>query len=103
MNTIEPLIIKTFKAAVNLRRATDKQLKTTLLQLADALEKNSAAILKANQLDVEKQDPANSRTDRLLLNKQRIAAIAKSIRKISRLPNPSGKMLEKRRLDNGLL
>jgi glutamate-5-semialdehyde dehydrogenase len=103
MNTIQPLIIKTSKAAINLRQATDKQLKAVLTQLADELEKNSAAILKANQLDVEKQDPGNPRVDRLLLNKQRIAAIANSIRKISRLPNPSGKTLEKRRLDNGLL
>ncbi|THU41063.1 glutamate-5-semialdehyde dehydrogenase [Niastella caeni] len=103
MSSIQPLIVKTWKAAINLRQASDKQLKATLLQLADALEKNSAAILKANQLDVEKQDPNNPRVDRLLLNKQRIAGIANSIRKISRLPNPSGKTLEKRRLDNGLL
>jgi len=103
MNNIEPLLIKTWKAAIALRRVTDKQLKTALIQLADALEKSSAAILKANQLDVEKQDPANPRTDRLLLNKQRITGIANSIRKISRLPNPSNKTLEKRKLENGLL
>jgi glutamate-5-semialdehyde dehydrogenase len=103
MNSIQPLIIKTWKAAINLRQATDKQLKTALLQLADALEKNSSVILKANQLDVAKQEPDNPRLDRLLLNKERIRGIANSIRKISRLPNPSGKTLEKRRLDNGLL
>jgi glutamate-5-semialdehyde dehydrogenase len=102
MSTIQPLIIKTWKAAINLRQATDKQLKAVLLQLADELEKSSTAILKANQLDVEKQDPENPRVDRLILNKQRIAGIANSIRKISRLPNPSGKTLDKRRLDNGL-
>lgn len=102
MSTIQPLIIKTWKAAINLRQASDKQLKAVLLQLADELEKSSTAILKANQLDVEKQDPENPRVDRLILNKQRIAGIANSIRKISRLPNPSGKTLEKRKLDNGL-
>jgi glutamate-5-semialdehyde dehydrogenase len=102
MSTIQQLIIKTWKAAINLRQASDKQLKAALLQLADELEKNTPAILKANQLDVEKQDPDNPRVDRLILNKQRIAGIANSIRKISRLPNPSGKTLEKRRLDNGL-
>ncbi|MBO9200712.1 MULTISPECIES: glutamate-5-semialdehyde dehydrogenase [Niastella] len=102
-SSIQPLIIKTWKAAINLRQATDKQLKAVLLQLADELEKNSAAVIKANQLDVEKQDPNNPKVDRLLLNKQRIAGIANSIRKISKLPNPAGKTLEKRRLDNGLL
>ena len=102
MNTIEPLIIKTWKAAVDLRRATDKQLKSALVQLADELEKNSKQVLKENQKDVEKQDAGNPRIDRLILNDQRIEGIANSIRKISRLPNPSGKTLEKRTLYNGL-
>ncbi len=102
MSTILPQIIKTWKAAINLRQASEKQLKAALLQLADELEKNSSAILKANQLDVDKQEPGNPRIDRLVLNKQRIAGIANSIRKISKLPNPSGKTLEKRRLQNGL-
>ena len=102
MNTIEPLIIKTWKAAVDLRRATDKQLKSALVQLADELEKNSKQVLKENQKDVEKQDAGNPRIDRLILNDQRIEGIANSIRNISRLPNPSGKTLEKRTLYNGL-
>src|SRR5262245_59502591 len=103
MNTIEQLIIKTWKAAVQLRRAGDAQLKTTLQQLADALLQNKTALLKANRKDLEKQDPNNPRTDRLLLNEQRINSIANSIRTISRLPNPSGKTIEKKRLANGLL
>jgi glutamate-5-semialdehyde dehydrogenase len=102
-SSVQSLISKTWKAAINLRQATDKQLKAVLLQLADELEKNSAAIIRANQLDVEKQDPGNPKVDRLLLNKERIAGIANSIRTISRLPNPAGKTLEKRKLDNGLL
>jgi len=81
MSTVEPLIIKTWKAAVQLRRANDKQLQKMLLQLADALEQHTHTLLKANQKDLEKQDPANPRTDRLLLNEQRIKGIANSRRK----------------------
>lgn len=102
-SSVQSLISKTWKAAINLRQATDKQLKAVLLQLADELEKNSAVIIKANKLDVEKQDPGNPKVDRLLLNKERITGIANAIRNISRLPNPAGKTLEKRKLDNGLL
>jgi len=40
MTSIEPVIIKTYKAAVNLRRASDEQIQKTLLALADAIEKN---------------------------------------------------------------
>ncbi len=103
MQTIEPLIIKTYKAAVVLRNCNDGQIKKTLRDLADALEANASIILKANKKDVAKQDVNDPRVDRLLLNEQRIKNIANSIRKISKLPNPSNKILEKRKLYNGLL
>jgi glutamate-5-semialdehyde dehydrogenase len=102
MKSIEPLIIKTHKAAVGLRNTTDAQIKRTLLALAEALEKNSAAIIKANKKDVAKQDPADPKVDRLILNEQRIKNIASAIRQISKLPNPSGKVIEKKTLKNGL-
>src|SRR6476469_612548 len=103
MQSIEPLIVKTHKSAVNLRNCTDAQIKKTLRDLADALEANVQAILKANKKDVAKQDVNDPRVDRLMLNEQRVKNIANSIRKISKLPNPSGKILEKRTLYNGLL
>ena len=103
MPGIEPLIIKTHKAAVQLRRANDKQIKAALVKLADALEENSNSLLKANAKDLARQESDNPRNDRLMLNDERIKNIANSIRIISKLPNPSGKILNKRTLDNGLL
>jgi glutamate-5-semialdehyde dehydrogenase len=103
MKTVGSLIIKTYKAAANLRRTGDGQIKTALTGLAVALQQNSAALIRANKKDLAKQDPSNPRNDRLLLNEERIQNIAGSIRKISKLPNPSGKLLEKRTLPNGLL
>ncbi len=102
MKSIKPLILKTYKAAVELRRATDRQVKTALGLLASELEAQSALLLKANARDLERQDPDSPRNDRLLLNEQRIHAIVRSIRKVSRLPDPSGKLLDKRTLPNGL-
>ena len=102
MNTIEPLIIKTYKAAIELRRASDRQVKAALQLLAAELEKNSRLLLKANAQDLARQEPDNPRNDRLMLNEQRIKAIAGSIRKVSRLPDPSGRLLEQRTLSNGL-
>jgi glutamate-5-semialdehyde dehydrogenase len=103
MQSIEPLIIKTYKAGVFLRRASEQQVKASLRTLAGLLEQNSAALLRANKKDLDKQEADNPRNDRLLLNEQRIRGIAQSIRKISRLPDPAGKVLEKRTLPNGLL
>ncbi|MEO6330706.1 MAG: glutamate-5-semialdehyde dehydrogenase [Ginsengibacter sp.] len=103
MKSIESLIIKTYKASAALRNTPDAQIKKALKMLANDIEANMAVILKANSIDVEKQDANDPRTDRLLLNKQRIKSIAASIRKISTLPNPSGKLMQKRKLYNGLL
>ena len=97
------MIKKAYKAAPALRAVEDKLLKKTLLMIADELEKQQEALLKANRKDVAKQDPANPRTDRLRLDPQRIKNIAASIRKVSRLPNPSNQIIERKKLPNGLL
>lgn len=102
MTTIESQILKTYKAAEGLRRASEKQIKAALMTLADLLETSNGALMRANARDLERQDPDNPRNDRLMLNKQRVQAIAQSIRKVSRLPDPSGKLLAKRTLKNGL-
>jgi glutamate-5-semialdehyde dehydrogenase len=102
MKSIETVLIKTAKAAIQLRGTADKKIRWVLLKLADALEDNMDLVLKANKKDLAAQDPDNPRNDRLMLNEQRIKNIAASIRKISRLPNPSGKVLDKHTLANGL-
>ncbi len=102
MKTVEDLIVKTYEAAVALRSLKDAQLKKALRALADSLEENTARILAANRKDIARQDPGNPKIDRLLLNKERIGNIAGSIRNISKLPNPSGRILERRTLPNGL-
>ena len=102
MQPVEPLIIKTYRAAIDLRNSTDKQIKAALQSIADGLLQNTATILKANAKDLAKQDPDNPRNDRLMLNEQRIQNIAKSIRNISKLPNPAGIKLQERILPNRL-
>lgn len=103
MQSIEPLIIKTYKAAASLRNARDEQIIKSLNMLADAIEENAEVILKANSKDVARQNANDPKTDRLTLNSQRVTNIANSIRKVAGLPNPTGKQLEQRTLHNGLL
>jgi glutamate-5-semialdehyde dehydrogenase len=103
MKSIEPLIIKTFKASTNLRNATEKQLKGSLQMLAHLLDKHAGLILKANANDLAKQERDNPRNDRLMLNEQRIEGIVKSLKKVGKLPNPSRKILATNKLPNGLL
>lgn len=70
--------------------------------LADAAVAATPAILAANAADLARMDPADPRYDRLLLNEERIGAIADDLRRVARLPSPLGQLLEERTLDNGL-
>lgn len=102
MKTILREIEKTYNAAVQLRKASASQIKKALQGLAALIETENLPLLRANARDISRQEPGNPRNDRLLLNEQRIKAIAQSIRKVSRLPDPSGRLLERRTLANGL-
>jgi glutamate-5-semialdehyde dehydrogenase len=99
---IEPLIIKTFKASAGLRTVAEKQIIAALKMLASLLDENSAVLLRANAKDLSRQDASNPKNDRLMLNKERVAGIASSLRNVCRLPDPTGRILEKRKLENGL-
>jgi glutamate-5-semialdehyde dehydrogenase len=96
------MIIKAHRAAVGLRSAGGRQVQAVLKSLAGLLETSAGPLLRANALDLARQDVDDPRRDRLLLTRERIEAIAVSIRKVSRLPDPSGRVLERRVLGNGL-
>ncbi len=99
---IEQMIIKAHRAAVGLRSASDREIKGALKALADELERSPRALLRANAADVARQEADDFLRDRLVLTEARIAAIASSVRKIARLPDPSGRVLDRRVLKNGL-
>ena len=103
MNAVESLISKTFIAAASLRTATDLQVGNTLTMLATAIEENADNILSANKKDVVRQDADDPKTDRLRLTYARIISIANSIKQVASLPDPTGKLLEKKTLYNALL
>ncbi|HEV9037334.1 MAG TPA: glutamate-5-semialdehyde dehydrogenase [Puia sp.] len=102
MKSIEPILLRVQKATPGLRSATDDQIAGVLRALADLLESNGALILRANTRDLKRQKPGDPRNDRLLLNEQRIRGIAGALRKVSGLPDPTGKELDRRTLANGL-
>ena len=99
---INDTLKKTHKASTAIQRASDEQIKNILFNLADELIADRALLLEANAKDLAKQSPDNPRNDRLMLNEQRIKGIAESIRKVASLPDPTGKVIEKRTLQNGL-
>ena len=92
-------------AARKLANSTASERNQILLNIADELEKNLDLILTANQQDMAAAKAAGineSLQDRLLLTKVRIISMAKAARDIAKLPDPLGRVLVERNLDNGL-
>ncbi len=92
-------------ASRELAKLSTREKNDCLLAMADALEKNSGAIKKANALDMEvgaKLNLSAAMLDRLKLDDKRISAMAKGLREVAALPDPVGKILDERVRPNGL-
>jgi len=76
-----------------------------LLEVKNLIILNQEKILEANAIDVknaQKNQLESSKIDRLILNKDKILAMAKSIDEIVKLPDPVGKIIFETNRPNGL-
>ena len=92
-------------ASRELARLTTGEKNRCLLAMAEALEKNAAAIQTANAEDMKTGASLGLSTamlDRLKLDDQRIAGMAQGLREVAALPDPIGKILDERTRPNGL-
>jgi glutamate-5-semialdehyde dehydrogenase len=84
---------------------TTEQKNDALLKMADALVKDSKAIMEANAVDLQSgRDNGTSASllDRLALDEKRIEAIADGLRQVAGLDDPVGHLIEDTRRPNGL-
>jgi glutamate-5-semialdehyde dehydrogenase len=92
-------------ASRELAQLTTAGKNSCLLAMAAALETNADAIKSANALDLnaaEKSGLSSAMLDRLKLDDQRIATMAKGLRELATLPDPVGRILNERVRPNGL-
>ena len=91
-------------AAPLIARASTLQKNLVLKELAKLLSESSAAIISANQIDIEngKSTLSAGLIDRLTLTEGRIQALADSLQSIVDLPDPVGESLQGFTLGNGL-
>ena len=92
-------------ASRELAKLTTREKNDCLLAMAGALENNSAALQEANARDMDaaaENGLTSAMLDRLKLNDQRIAAMAKGLREVAALPDPVGRILNERIRPNGL-
>ena len=93
------------QASGALAQANTLQKNAALEAIAVALEANTAAIIEANNLDIEAGVASGlslGLQDRLTLNEQRISALAQAVRSIATLPDPIGNVAKGMTLPNGL-
>lgn len=98
-------MLKAAKAAkIEISNLSENQKNDALYFMAQALIDNEAEILAANAEDVKKAKGTVSEVmiDRLMLNPERIAAMAKGIKEVAALPNPVGRVLESHTREDGL-
>lgn len=89
-------------ASRHLASLSTEAINTLLVDMANAVERGTDAILAANVHDLERMDPADPKYDRLRLTAERISGIAADCRNVASLPSPLGRVLSHRTLPNGL-
>ena len=96
------LIARAARATVALQPLTDSDINALLVDVADALRRDSGSIIEANRLDLERMDRSNPKYDRLLLTSERIESIANDMKSVATLPTPLGRVLDDVVRPNGM-
>lgn len=102
LSALEKQFKKTQAAGRGLALAPVGKRNRFLRLLAAALLKKQSLILRANLKDLKRLGEEQSLVDRLRLSPERIQAMATDIKTIAAQPDPLGRILKKKTLENGL-
>ncbi|MCP4120387.1 MAG: glutamate-5-semialdehyde dehydrogenase [Bacteroidetes bacterium] len=102
MDSIQQLLKSARKSSGSIMRLTNDEKKTLLATMSRLIMSNVEGIKVENQKDLVRMDDADPKKDRLLLNDERIKGLADSLEDVARLEDPTGKLLYRKQLDNGL-
>jgi glutamate-5-semialdehyde dehydrogenase len=106
MEYLESMGQKAKSASLKLTRVSTEVKNSALFKIADSLEKNAAKIIDTNQIDYlsgQQNGLTESVLDRLLLNKERVEAMARDVRQLAEFPDPIGQEYDILALPNGLI
>lgn len=93
---------KARKASIALQKLSNEQRQQILVDLATALPRHKTDILQANQADLTLVALSDPNRDRLMLDRERIAALAGSLHQLAALPDPTGQLLYSTHTPEGL-
>lgn len=104
-SNLERVVGEGAEAARVVAGTTGAQRTTALMEMAEALERRTEEILRENQEDMAEAKRAGldaRALDVLLLDGDRVTAMAERMRRVSALPDPIGRTEWARRLPNGM-
>ena len=104
-DTILEMATKARAAAAGLAKKTTDEKNAALLAIADSLEKNRAAIVAANGIDLAHAKEAGispAMLDRLTLTPARFDAMVAGVRHVATLPDPVGETIWTRERPSGI-
>src|SRR5437879_5280636 len=95
-------LLRAREASTQLAQLSTVQKNAMLLVMAEAIEAGESSILEANRADLESSGLSGAMRDRLLLNSERIAEMARGLREVANLPDPVYERLAEWTRPNGL-
>lgn len=102
MESINHILKAASQATTVIKNLSAKRKEEVLNDLAKELIKNNELIIAENKKDLDKMDDADPKKDRLLLNSERIIGLAKSVKEVAVLEDPTNIVLSEKTLENGL-
>jgi len=102
MDSILSLLQATQSASLEIRNLSDAGRRDLVLSIADQLSAHVDEILLENRKDLDRMEDTNPKKDRLLLNPARIQDLVSSLKDVSGLEDPTGKVLRHYVTDKGV-
>ena len=105
MNSLIDLGIRAKKASKSLNMATSELKNSALMAISNALKENAQKIVMANEKDIKiakENGMSSSMLDRLMLDKNRVFAMADGVSALCRLSDPVGNILDEYSRPNGI-
>ena len=95
-------LLRARKASAQLAQLSTARKNDLLLAMANAIIASAAGIIEANQADLNNSGLTGAMRERLLLNPERVTAMANGMRDVADLPDPVGETLAEWTRPNGL-
>ena len=101
---LEELLTRAKAARTDAKVLTEEMKNLALRNMASAIKQRTQEILLANSVDMKNAEGVLSAPlmDRLMLNEERVCAMAKGLMQVAELPDPVGKILESHTRADGL-